>query len=210
MSPNNRPRKPSTLKNDLLNGLCELAIGAVILGAAFGLAILFPQKNVDFEFYLLMAGLFSALVGGIVFFVHIMARELKKSKVEIRSEVGTDDYSALVYPAHQMKLRPAPFAAIQSGHKTVELRLNDEKRQKIKVGDTIVFTQTETEETLRAVVSDIRQYPDFEALYQAEDPLAIGYTEGETADPIDMNQYYNDDEIRRYGVLAVEIRRMDP
>ena len=48
---------------------------------------------------------------------------------------------------HSMKLKPLPFAAIQSGKKVLELRLNDEKRQKIKIGDTIVFTQTETGET---------------------------------------------------------------
>jgi len=110
---------------------------------------------------------------------------------------------------HLMKLQPAPFAAIQSGHKTLELRLNDGKRQKIKVGDTIVFTQTETGETLRAAVSDIRKYPDFEAMYGVEDPIAMGYSEGETADPKDMSQYYTEDEIKRYGTLAIEIKKIE-
>lgn len=110
---------------------------------------------------------------------------------------------------HHMKLHPAPFAAIQSGRKTVELRLNDEKRQRIKVGDSIVFTQTETGEIIRAVVLDIRKYPDFDAMYQAEDSLTMGYDEGDVADPRDMSQYYNDDEIRRYGTLAIEIRRIE-
>ena len=107
---------------------------------------------------------------------------------------------------HVMKLKPAPFDAIHSGHKTLELRLNDEKRQKIKVGDTIVFNHTETGENLRAVVLDIRKYPDFEAMYGVEDPIAMGSREGETADPKDMSQYYNEDEIKKYGTLAIEIR----
>ena len=110
---------------------------------------------------------------------------------------------------HLMKLHPSPFAAIQSGKKTLELRLNDEKRQKIKVGDTIVFTQTETGETLRAVVLDIHKYTDFEAMYAVEDPVAMGYTEGETADPKDMSQYYKEDEIKRYGTLAIEIKKIE-
>ena len=110
---------------------------------------------------------------------------------------------------HLMKLQPSPFDAIQSGHKTLELRLNDGKRQKIKVGDTIVFTQTETGETLRAAVSDIRKYPDFEAMYGVEDPIAMGYREGETADPKDMSQYYKEDEIKRYGTLAIEIKKIE-
>ena len=110
---------------------------------------------------------------------------------------------------HLMKLHPSPFAAIQSGKKTLELRLNDEKRQKIKIGDTIVFTHTETGENLRAVVLDIRKYPDFEAMYAVEDPVAMGYNEGETADPKDMSQYYKEDEIKRYGTLAIEIKKIE-
>ena len=110
---------------------------------------------------------------------------------------------------HLMKLQPIPFAAIQCGHKTLELRLNDGKRQKIKVGDAIVFTHTETGETLRAVVLDIRKYPDFEAMYAAENPLAMGYAEGEMADPKDMSQYYMEDEIKKYGTLAIEIKKIE-
>ena len=110
---------------------------------------------------------------------------------------------------HVMKLKPAPFAAIQGGKKTLELRLNDEKRQKIKAGDTIVFTQTETGEILHAVVLDIRKYPDFEAMYWVEDPIAMGYREGETADPKDMSQFYKEDEIKKYGTLAIEIKKIE-
>ena len=47
---------------------------------------------------------------------------------------------------HNMKLNPYPFEMIKSGQKTIELRLLDEKRQLIKVGDTIVFTNTSTNE----------------------------------------------------------------
>lgn len=45
---------------------------------------------------------------------------------------------------HKMNLNPEPFGMILSGQKTIELRLNDEKRKLIKVGDRIEFTQTET------------------------------------------------------------------
>ena len=41
---------------------------------------------------------------------------------------------------HSMKLNVEPFEAIRNHKKTVEIRLNDEKRQKVKIGDTIVFT----------------------------------------------------------------------
>ena len=40
---------------------------------------------------------------------------------------------------HTMKLDAEPFEKIKNGSKTVELRLFDEKRQKIKPGDIIEF-----------------------------------------------------------------------
>ena len=41
---------------------------------------------------------------------------------------------------HSMKLKPEPFYAMKSGYKTVELRLLDEKRSVVKVGDEIEIT----------------------------------------------------------------------
>ena len=40
---------------------------------------------------------------------------------------------------HRMKLKKSPFMKIKNNKKTVELRLNDEKRQKEHVGDFIEF-----------------------------------------------------------------------
>lgn len=211
MRKNKKSPKDSTLKNDLLDGLLELLLGFIIIALALVLAILLPTKSNVFELYMLIASIIFALAVGIGVFIHLLVREIKKTKNtrSPKADTDTDEEAELVYPAHQMKLRPAPFAAIQSGHKTLELRLNDGKRQKIKVGDTIVFTQTETGETLRAVVLDIHKYPDFEAMYAVEDPVAMGYNEGETADPKDMSQYYKEDEIKRYGTLAIEIKKIE-
>lgn len=36
---------------------------------------------------------------------------------------------------YEMKLNNEPFNSIKSGMKTIEMRLNDEKRQKLNVGD---------------------------------------------------------------------------
>lgn len=40
---------------------------------------------------------------------------------------------------HYMTLDPAPFETINNGTKTIELRLNDEKRQLIRINDEIIF-----------------------------------------------------------------------
>lgn len=40
---------------------------------------------------------------------------------------------------YEMKLRAIYFDKIKSGEKIYEIRLNDERRKDLKVGDTIVF-----------------------------------------------------------------------
>ena len=40
---------------------------------------------------------------------------------------------------HKMKLQPKYYDFILNGTKRIEIRLNDEKRRMIKVGDTITF-----------------------------------------------------------------------
>ena len=42
---------------------------------------------------------------------------------------------------HKMKLKESPFERIKNGTKTVEFRLYDEKRRKIKIGDQIEFSK---------------------------------------------------------------------
>lgn len=60
---------------------------------------------------------------------------------------------------HEMKLNPAPYAAIKTGKKNIELRLNDEKRQQVKVGDTITFSNI--------AIPDLKLYTRVNALHQA-------------------------------------------
>ena len=88
-------------------------------------------------------------------------------------------------------IQKSPFEKIKNGIKTVELRLNDEKRQKIAVGDIIVFTHTETKETVSAKVVALHKFPDFEALYKALPLEKCGYAESElsTAHHTDMEEY---------------------
>ena len=59
---------------------------------------------------------------------------------------------------HKMNLWNDPFEAIKDGWKTIEMRLNDEKRSKIEIGDEIEFTNTETNEELICEVIKIYKY----------------------------------------------------
>ena len=106
---------------------------------------------------------------------------------------------------HEMKLRPLPFAAIKSGKKTVEMRLYDEKRAQIRCGDEIEFTCTDGGECLRCKVTGLFRYESFEELYRNHDKISIGYAQNEIADPKDMLAYYPQEEIKKYGVVAIGI-----
>ena len=110
--------------------------------------------------------------------------------------------------AHKMNLYQEPFEMICNGQKTIELRLNDEKRQKIKVGDMIEFSQTETGEKLTAEVIALHKFDSFAELYQKLPLLKCGYTESDitTAKPEDMNLYYTPEQQEKYGVLGIEIK----
>lgn len=108
-----------------------------------------------------------------------------------------------------MKLNPKPYKMIKDGQKTVEMRLYDEKRQAISVGDIIKFQNTEnTEEELRAQVVELYRFDPFKDLYDNLPPLECGYTEDnvKNALPEDMNEYYTCEEQVRYGVVGIRIR----
>jgi len=106
---------------------------------------------------------------------------------------------------HYMNLHPGPFEMIKSKIKTVEMRLNDEKRKLIKINDLIIFTNNVTFEELVVKVIDIKSYKNFSLLYKEYSKEKIGYKEEETVNPDDMLKYYSEEKILKYGVLAVRI-----
>ena len=107
---------------------------------------------------------------------------------------------------HKMNLAPQPFTLISNGLKTVEMRLYDEKRTLINVGDTIVFENTNTHQTVKCIVVKLARFCDFFELYSHYDKVSIGYDKNEVANPQDMLKYYSPEQISKYGALAIEIR----
>ncbi|EHQ89824.1 ASCH domain-containing protein [Desulfosporosinus youngiae] len=109
---------------------------------------------------------------------------------------------------HKMDINPSPFSKIESGKKTIELRLNDEKRQIVHIGDEIEFINTEDiEKRLLTKVLSIHRYPSFEELYKSLPLLKCGYSERDlsTAKASDMDIYYSKDEQIQYDVVGIEI-----
>lgn len=108
---------------------------------------------------------------------------------------------------HYFKLKDAPFNSIASGQKTIEMRLYDDKRQTIKSGDYIYFVHADDyARTLKVRVENIFRFKTFDELYANLAPSALGYADGEVANPNDMSQYYSADDIQKYGVCGIQIK----
>jgi len=108
---------------------------------------------------------------------------------------------------HEMSLRPGSFGKIAEGSKRYELRLHDEKRRLISVGDTITFTCTADERTLQVRVVSLLPFASFAELYAALPLTECGYSEASApnAHPRDMEAYYPPEKQEQYGVLAIGV-----
>lgn len=99
------------------------------------------------------------------------------------------------------------FQAIKEGRKTVEVRLNDEKRRKINVDDTIEFIlMPEQNDRLRVKVTEIRQYDTFQAMYQ-DIPFRDFDCESWTMEEMIKGTYqiYSPEQEKYWGTLAITI-----
>lgn len=105
----------------------------------------------------------------------------------------------------RMHLDDLYFEKIKNGTKTIEVRLNDEKRRELKVGDTITFDNRKTGEKLDVRVKNLYIYKNFEELYKHHDKMSMGYEENDVASPSDMRMYYTFEDTIKYGVVAIEI-----
>lgn len=109
---------------------------------------------------------------------------------------------------HEMRLNNEPFNKIKEGTKTVELRLLDEKRKTLRVGDKIIFTNRANNEKIDVVITNLFKADSFAPIYEKYSKVAMGYNEEDAAKPDDMEEYYSKEEIKKYGCIAIEIEKV--
>ena len=107
---------------------------------------------------------------------------------------------------YYMNVHDAPFNKIKNKSKTIEMRLYDERRKALKVNDVIIFTNNVTNEQIKVVILDLYKFNSFKEVYKKFDKVSLGYTEDEIAHYKDMQQYYSEENIKKYGVLAIKIK----
>ena len=109
---------------------------------------------------------------------------------------------------HHMGLYGEYFASVREGRKIVEVRLNDEKRRKIKVGDFIEYIKVpEQDETLQVQVIQLRQYNTFREMYE-DIPFRDFDCEGWTMQEMVDGPYkiYSPEQEKQWGTLAITIK----
>ena len=108
---------------------------------------------------------------------------------------------------HKMGLYGEYFQSIREGKKKVEVRLNDEKRREIKVGDSIEFMKIpQQEETLKVRVTELRKYNTFREMYENipfEDFDCEGWTMEEMVDG--TYEIYTPEQEKEWGTVAITI-----
>lgn len=112
---------------------------------------------------------------------------------------------------HGMKLLKEPFDKISLGKKTVEIRLFDEKRKILRIGDIVEFSKLPgLHEKLRVKILEILYYDSFQDLVNDLGMTCLGYG----ADfPLDkfleiMYKIYFREEEKEFGVLGIKFEKI--
>ena len=111
---------------------------------------------------------------------------------------------------HELKLQPRYYEYILNGSKDIEIRLYDEKRQKINLGDIIIFKkEPELNESFKVKVVGLLRYENFDSLFN-------DFTIDRLADRSmkklelleELEKFYTKEKQKEYGVLGIRIEKV--
>lgn len=112
----------------------------------------------------------------------------------------------------EMKLNDEPFRKIKSGSKTIELRLYDEKRRSLKLGDYIIFSRVSNPDDKIAVkVKGLYRSNSFRELFEDITLEKCGNSGEMTVEEVvtRLREYYSEKDELRYGVLGIKMELFD-
>lgn len=105
-----------------------------------------------------------------------------------------------------MKLNPKYFEFMKNGTKRIEIRLNDEKRKELKIGDVIVFQkESELKEELYTQIVNLRVKRNFKELIEnLEISEYSDKSESEENFLQDLYKFYTKEQEEKYGVVGIQ------
>ena len=109
-----------------------------------------------------------------------------------------------------MKLQSKYFDFMFRGTKRIEIRLNDEKRQLIKIGDIIEFERfSELNDSFKTRVVELIRYNNFDELVKDFDISILADKSMTKSELInELIQFYPEEKQQKYEILAIRIELM--
>ena len=110
---------------------------------------------------------------------------------------------------HKMKLQAKYYDFIKNGTKKIELRLNDEKRQLIKINDTIKFIkEPELTESFEVTVTGLYHSVSFDELFK-DFPIEMLADSSMTKPELRsvLEEFYTPDLQNQYGVVGIRVNK---
>ena len=103
------------------------------------------------------------------------------------------------------------FKIVKNGTKHIEVRLNDDKRKKLKVGDDLIFiNQNNDDKRINAIIKGLKYFSSFEDLvdyYRIDEIYKEDSSKEEFLELI--NKFYTKGEIEKYGVVAIDFEKRE-
>lgn len=109
---------------------------------------------------------------------------------------------------YKMNLYSDPFQSILLGNKIIEVRLYDEKRKKLNVGDTIEFKEITTGSVVTKKVVELIVKDNFYSLFKNYPLEYFGSKKDEDINIMveSMYKYYTRENEEKYGVLGIRLK----
>ena len=106
---------------------------------------------------------------------------------------------------HEMKLNAEAFEKMKARTKTVEIRLLDEKRRNLKVGDEIKFFKLpERSETIIVKVKKLERFASFREIFGKIDKKLFGHDGLTTERQLErIYKIYSEEDEKKLGALAI-------
>ncbi len=105
-----------------------------------------------------------------------------------------------------MKLQPHSFNKIKNGQKNIEVRLYDEKRKKISLGDIITFwLQPDLKKNIKVEVVGLLNYPTFTDLVNDFPAKNFGHPNKKNLLKT-IYTFYTKKQEKEYTVLGIKIK----
>ena len=105
-----------------------------------------------------------------------------------------------------MNLRPKYCDFIKDGTKRIELRLYDEKRRSIQLGDIIEFAKSD-DEKFKAKVVGLLRYNSFANLFEDFDISILADSSMTKQELLEvLGEFYSEEKQAEFGVIGIRIK----